>query len=223
MNDEPITARPTLSKHPTQSDSSGNLPNVMVFFGSGQYLTNADKTTTNLNYFYGVWDKGDDDLDSGDLVEQTYDNAFSPARVLTSNSVDYAGGDHGWYISLPDTGERSITNPVVRGGIVFFNTFVPESDPCSSGGYGWRFALNIEDGSTPEEQIFDANEDGIIDDNDKVSAGPVTTGNNVLSQDGFLPEPVFIEDIAYTAEDPTKVIELADIAKGRFGWQELIP
>jgi type IV pilus assembly protein PilY1 len=70
-DDQPITTKPTLSKHPTISDDGTNEPNVMVFFGSGQYLVDSDKTSTDDNYFYGVWDKGDNTLDDGDLVEQT--------------------------------------------------------------------------------------------------------------------------------------------------------
>ena len=220
---EPLTAQPTLSKHPTQSDTSGNLPNVMVFFGSGQYLTNADKTTTYQNHFFGVWDRGVYGLDVTTLVEQTYDTAFAPARVLTNNNVDYAGGENGWYIELPDSGERSVTRPVVRGEVVFFNTFVPISDPCSVGGYGFRFALDIVTGGSPDEVTIDSNEDGVIDSNDQATdASGNTAIVAAIRQEGFLPEPVFIEDIAYTAEQPAKVVELKEIPKGRFGWQELI-
>ena len=78
-------------------------------------------------------------------------------------------------------------------------------------------------GGSPDEVAIDANNDGVIDDNDKASDG---SGNYdtiaAIHQEGFLPEPVFIEDIAYTAETPSKVIKLKDIPKGRFGWQELI-
>jgi len=221
---EPITSKPTLAKHPTVSTDGTNAPNVMVFFGTGQYLVNGDKTTTDDQYFYGVWDRGDTGLNDTDLVQQTYEAAFDPERVLTRNTVDYtAGGDHGWYFKLKDSGERSVTNPVVRGGIVFFNSFVPVIDPCSVGGFGYRFAVDMITGGSPDEVAIDTNGDGVIDDNDKASDG---SGNfdtiAAIRQDGFLPEPVFIEDIAYTAETPSKVIKLKNIPKGRFGWQELI-
>jgi len=221
---EPITSKPTLAKHPTVSADGTNAPNVMVFFGTGQYLVNGDKTTTDDQYFYGVWDRGDTGLNDTDLVQQTYEAAFDPERVLTRNTVDYtAGGDHGWYFKLKDSGERSVTNPVVRGGIVFFNSFVPVIDPCSVGGFGYRFAVDMITGGSPDEVAIDTNGDGVIDDNDKASDG---SGNfdtiAAIRQDGFLPEPVFIEDIAYTAETPSKVIKLKNIPKGRFGWQELI-
>ena len=43
-----------------------------------------------------------------------------------------------------------------------------------------------------------------------------------VRQEGFLPEPVFIEDLAFTAEEATKVKPLKKVPEGRFSWQELI-
>jgi type IV pilus assembly protein PilY1 len=230
----PITAQPTLSKHPTIADipvpqSGANEPNIMVFFGSGQYLVNADKTSTNLDHFYGVWDRGDDELVSSNLVQQTLQVGFTnidtgaAARVLSSNNVDYAtGAKYGWYFTLPDSGERSITKPVVRGNVVFMNTFVPEDSACAAGGYGWRMAVDLETGGPPKQTTIDANNDGIIDGKDDAQSGPIVETITAIKQEGYLPEPVFIEDIAYTADTPSKVVELKDIATGRFSWQELL-
>ncbi|MDH3856887.1 MAG: PilC/PilY family type IV pilus protein, partial [Gammaproteobacteria bacterium] len=221
--DEPITSKPTLALHPTVSSDGTNAPNVMVYFGSGQYLVDADKASINDNYFYGVWDRGDYDLDDGDLQEQTFIPAYAPERVLTRTAVDYLGSKYGWFFELDVNGERSVTNPVVRGGLVFFNSFVPVSDPCSVGGFGYRFAVDMISGGSPDEVAVDVNGDGVIDDNDKASDGSGNTDTiAAIRQEGFLPEPVFIEDIAYTAETPSKVIELPEPPTGRFGWQELI-
>jgi len=220
---EPITAQPTLAKHPTPADSASNAPNLMVFFGSGQYLVDGDKTSTDDNYFYGVWDRGDGDLNNiSDLIEQDYDSNFTQ-RVLENDPVDYAGGDYGWHFKLPDSGERSVTHPVVRGEIIFFNTFVPVTDPCSVGGYGYRFAVKLINGGSPLGVVSDANNDGVIDDLDLAVDG---SGNTAviaaIRQDGYLPEPVFLEDIAFTAETPTKVKKAKKLPVGRFSWQELI-
>ena len=227
INNEPITSKPALAKHPTVSDDGTNAPNVMVFFGSGQYLVDADKANTDMNHFYGVWDRGDNNIDSTSLVQQTYENGFTdlngdPVRVLSRNVVDYNGVDYGWYFELDESGERSVTNPVVRGGIVFFNSFVPVEDPCSVGGFGFRFAVDMITGGSPDDVAIDTNEDGVIDDNDKASDGVTSDTIAAVRQEGYLPEPVFIEDIAYTAETPSKVAKLKDIPKGRFSWQELI-
>ncbi|MEE8364660.1 MAG: PilC/PilY family type IV pilus protein, partial [Gammaproteobacteria bacterium] len=58
QGNEPITAKPVLASHPTQPDSNSpsNAPNIMVYFGSGQYLVDADKSSTDVQSFYGVWD-----------------------------------------------------------------------------------------------------------------------------------------------------------------------
>jgi type IV pilus assembly protein PilY1 len=222
IGNQPITAQPTLAKHPTLADSVSNSPNLMVFFGSGQYLVDGDKTSTDDNYFYGVWDRGDDDRTSSHLVEQTYDSNFTQ-RVLTNNDVDYVGGDYGWFFILPDSGERSVTHPVVRGEVIFFNSFVPVTDPCSVGGFGFRFAVDILTGGSPSNIISDTNDDGVIDSLDLADDG---SGNTAviaaIRQDGFLPEPVFLEDIAFTADQPTKVKKNKKLPDGRFSWQELI-
>lgn len=230
----PITAQPTLSKHPSVVDipvpqSGANEPNIMVFFGSGQYLVNGDKTTTNDEHFYGVWDRGDDELVSGNLVEQFWLSGFTnidtgnPTRVLTSNNVDYATvAKYGWHFSLPDSGERSITKPVVRGNVVFFNTFVPEDDACKAGGYGYRMAVDLATGGPPQQTTIDVNGDGVIDDKDDAGDGNIIETVTGIKQEGYLPEPVFIEDIAYTADTPSKVVKLKEIATGRFSWQELL-
>ena len=108
--------------------------------------------------------------------------------------------------------------------MIFFNTFVPNSDPCSVGGYGFRFALDLANGGSPEDTTLDTNDDGVVDEDDQVknSSGQV---NNVgaLEQEGITINPVFAGDgVVYTAEDNASVVKLKDIPRGRFGWQELI-
>ncbi len=220
----PITSKPVLAKHPTESDSGTNYPNVMVFFGSGQYLTNGDKSTTDVNHFYGVWDKGDDGLDvaTNNFVRQNYDNSFNPFRVLTNNPVNYAGGDYGWYFDLRDSGERSVVAPAVRGDLVFFNTFVPETDPCSSGGFGWRMAVDIVTGGSPLEAASDVNGDGVIDASDVANNGSTDAFVAGSREDGFLSDDAYIEQFAYASDKKKLVKEYPNIPTGRFGWQELI-
>jgi len=217
---QPITAKPVLAKHPTIPDQStpSNAPNLMVFFGTGQYLVESDKSSSATQSFYGVWDRGDKQLDVSNLVQQTFDSSYTQ-RVLTRNHVDYSS-KYGWRFDLPETGERSVTSPVARADAVFFNSFIPVTNPCSVGGYGYKFAVDMVTGGSPEEAIIDINKDGVID-NDDNEAG----ANGVVAatrQDGFLPEPVFIEDLAFTGEVATKVRKLPDLPTGRFSWLELI-
>ncbi|MCP4378934.1 MAG: hypothetical protein GY794_22500, partial [bacterium] len=230
----PITVKPALAKHPTISDDGSNDPNVLVMFGTGQYLTNSDKSSTDDNHFYGVWDRGDTGLTHSSLVEQTFQSGYTdvngdPVRVLSRNTINYSGGDYGFFIELPENGERSVTNAVVRGKNVFFNTFVPVDDPCSVGGFGFRFAVDMITGGSPENITFDTNNDGVIDASDAAQppggggAGGVGDPEIVaIRQEGFLPEPVFIENLSYTADEPDPVPPLPEPPVGRFSWQELI-
>ncbi|MCK5091143.1 MAG: hypothetical protein KAR30_01330, partial [Gammaproteobacteria bacterium] len=70
---QPITSEPTIVIHPTVGDSGSNAPNTLVMFGTGQYLTTTDKTSTGVQTFYGVWDEGSKELLRADLQEQTFE------------------------------------------------------------------------------------------------------------------------------------------------------
>ena len=81
-----------------------------------------------------------------------------PIRVLSKNSVCYAATTPdctsssplkiGWALNLlnpanplltppknADEGERVVSFPLVRRGLVVFSTVIPSPDPCKSGGH----------------------------------------------------------------------------------------
>ncbi|MCK4709237.1 MAG: hypothetical protein KAU21_11520, partial [Gammaproteobacteria bacterium] len=215
-----ITVKPVLARHPTIpiSSSPDNSPNLMVLFGTGQYLVDGDKSSTNAQAFYGVWDNGTSARLAAHLIEQTFiTNQGFTNRVLTSNQLDYET-DYGWWITLPDSGERVVTSAIARHTEVFFNTFVPTTDPCSVGGYGYKFAVDMNTGGSPSEAVIDTNEDGEINESDNDGAGVIAA----IQQDGYLPEPVFIEDLVFTGSVASKIKKLPFVPSGRFSWQELI-
>jgi len=226
----PITRRPAISRHPTISGSSSNEPNIMVYFGSGQYLVDADNTDTSANHFYGVWDKGDSNRTTGNLVEQTVtestitdSNGDSVSvRSNTANVVNYSGGEYGWYFDLPTAGERAVFIPIVRGSVVFFNTLIPVDDPCSGGAAGWRMVVDVVDGSSPDAPQFDTNNDGVVDEHDGDPAlGGGFSGqgldDNVLATDNSIHD-----DVLLTGPDEERISKLKNLHIGRFSWQELI-
>ena len=220
VNNQAITAKPALSFHPTQSYNASNKPNIMVYFGSGLYLQEADKTDTSKNYFYGVWDNGNDNLNNTDLIKQSFDSSYSD-RVLSKNSVDYSTKS-GWYIDLDISGERSVTSAVVRFGAVFFNTFIPTSSACTSGGGGYKMAVDSATGGALDEAAFDSNGDSVVDSNDTTSNGTTTSTVTGIKQNGFLPKPVFIEDLSFTGKTSIKVSKQPNVQTGRMAWQELL-
>jgi len=229
IGNEPITTPPVLAKHPTISNDGTNYPNVMVYFGSGQYLTNADKTDTSLNHFYGIWDNAAQNISA--LHKQTFLNGYTdtfgnPVRVLTNTPVNYAGGESGWYWELEDPGEKLIFEPSLRGGIVFANTFVPDPDPCGEGGDSWAMFVDMVNGGSADGPQSDTNNDGVIDDKDRVSNSSGTaalmTSSGSKGEGELYPNNNFLGDLVYRGDDPDEVKELRDIPTGRFSWQELI-
>ncbi len=183
---QPITTKPALARHRTQR-SHVTEPNLMVFFGSGQYLAIGDNYTTNQQTFYGVWDSGrsNGNLDRANLVEQTLGTdtttvAGNTVSVRTINttpatSVDYiTTPEYGWYIDLPTTRERVAVTPHAIGKFVFFNTMIPSTNVCDAGGTGWLMSVSQFDGTDATFPIIDLNADGNFDSNDYVnSATPV--------------------------------------------------
>jgi type IV pilus assembly protein PilY1 len=225
IDNRPITSRPAVSKHPSVADvdegDAGNQPNIMVAFGSGQYLVYADNNSNYDNYFYAVWDNeaGSGNYTLSDLEEKSYDGSYS-VRVTSSNTVDYTE-KNGWYLPLPDRGERVYTNPIIRSGFVFFNSSVPSVDACSAGGYGYRFSLNLDDGTAPDEPIIDINGDGLINEDDTIDGEGVQT--QAATRLGDLPtDDTLVEDYIINQRQLTKINEAPDRKVGRISWQELL-
>lgn len=242
---QPITEKPILVKHP---DGLGGDPDVLVFFGTGQYLADGDITNSAVQSFYGVWDNGTKELTPADLIEQEFLSATflnagadvsSQIRVLTDNTVNYAGNDNGWMINLTlATGERVIVDPDVRGDLVFFNTWIPDTNPCSAGGSGFLMSVKQINGGRPDNAAFDLNGDGSVNTGDLVIV--ITTdadGNEVITKyapsgqkfnSGLPASSSFLSNKQYTpGTDGGSTIEtrdvedLSDNETGRLSWQEL--
>lgn len=214
VGNQPITGRPMVAFHPTVTSDSNNKPNLMVYFGTGQYLVDGDVGTTNSQYFYGVWDKGTDstNLTSANLQLQVF-NQFSSGgiqvRTVSENTVNYLGTtpQYGWYIALPDVGERMVTNPVVVNNTVFFNTLVPSSTPCSYGGSGWIVGLDTATGGRTSYSVFDLNKDHFVNNADKVNDGGTDTVANGQKVEGSIPQsPTFLGSTQFTSNSKGEIV-----------------
>jgi type IV pilus assembly protein PilY1 len=226
-----ITSTPVVVRNREIPTSSSNDPNLLVIFGTGQYLTPGDVTTTNTQTMNGIWDSGSYSIDQGDLVEQvvsygtSVDGVFG--RTLTDNAVSF-GSEDGWFMNLPDSGERVITDPVIRGDLVFFNTMIPDTNPCNFGGSGWLMVAKWSNGGLPGEISFDLNGDGLLNDDDQIAGGPAV-GVEVT---GIPTSPVNLGRKRYTSTTETtggSTIDVTDILDsggpktGRLAWEEITP
>ena len=215
---QPITSKPVVATQ-LQNVSGSHDPDLMVFFGTGQYIVNADKTSTGSQTFYGIWDDGTKERTRSHLLAQTLTaETTSENRVVTDTAITY-GTNHGWLIDLPTTGERMVVNPKIRGKYVFFNTLIPGLELCVPEGSGWVMAVKQENGGEPSEPIFDINNDGVIDANDQIN-GSNPSG---FKLDGIPAASTFLGDVMYTPNDEGNIDarRISVGGGGRLSWQEL--
>lgn len=150
---QPITTAPDVIRHP-----EGGL---LVVFGTGSYLDTNDPSTTQVQTIYGIWDNNAtvSSTNRTNLQQQSINTNTVTAsssvtiggtavstdhdyRTVSANTLDWAT-KKGWYMNLPDSGERVAFNPEIRGGnILKFVTTVPSSDICAAGGYSWEYYIS---------------------------------------------------------------------------------
>ncbi|MEM6514416.1 MAG: hypothetical protein AAF660_15500, partial [Pseudomonadota bacterium] len=123
---------------------------------------------------------------------------------------------------------RMITQPVIRGDLVFFNSMIPDTNPCNYGGIGWQMVAKWSNGGRPDEVSFDTNDDGDLDTNDTV-LGDAAIGIQIVGLPTF---PVNLANKRYTATtettggdtiEVTEIIEIETGRTGRLSWEELTP
>jgi type IV pilus assembly protein PilY1 len=80
-------------------------------------------------------------------------------------------------MDLPSSGERVTGVPYLVSSIIFFNTLIPSSTACSTGGSGWLMALDYDSGGVASAAIFDTNGDGKVDGLDTPTGGVKNDGS----------------------------------------------
>ena len=123
----------------------------VVYVGTGKYLETGDLTTNQKQSIYAI--KDDDATTSlsnprSTLVAQTLTNNTNgtATRTGSANAVNMYSG-RGWYVDLPDTGERVNIDPRLVQGVLLVASIVPTSSACAPGGYGWLNFFDYETGA----------------------------------------------------------------------------
>ena len=202
---EPITAKMNLS--------ADIFDNIWVYFGTGRYIGNDDKTTTDTQYLYGLVDpffnkfydgaNGDYyhnysstlELDINDLFDAdpyvitTIGDVFIGSTFFGTfdDLVDAARIEDGWFRTLTTSKERNVTQLSILGGIAFAPTFVPNSDICGFGGDSSLYALYFETGTPFFESVFETDVEviNIAGDPYQKVTGKIDLGQGKSSGLGF--------------------------------------
>ncbi|MBI3560306.1 MAG: hypothetical protein HY080_01115 [Gammaproteobacteria bacterium] len=204
---QPITVKPVVMRN--TATASGTAPNLLVLFGTGQYMAEGDQTSTSTQSFYGVWDNGTRNLTRTDLQSQlitTVNASFNVTttttttktiRILNNGSVDYTT-KHGWSMDF-DPRERIVSKATLLGNTLIFPTIVPSDAGCGGGGTSWLMAVNPLNGNTPGISVFDVNGDHSIGNPDDYLA-PGGSSPQIIAG---LQNPNMTPDYAYAAPSNT--------------------
>lgn len=203
---QPITSPPVVIRHPQR-------PGAIVMFGTGRYLGGSDVGDNSLQSFYGIWDRmgsqpagsGRNRLQEQEIIETVLNHQGSSydVRTVTNHLVKWDDGQApvnpdeklGWFMDLPESGERVFQRPIVRSGRLIFRTVTPSVDPCAAGGTSWLMEVDPVTGGRILMDIFDLNQDGFFDESDRVnnvqvsglrdsSEGVTSIPNIVMNDDG---------------------------------------
>jgi type IV pilus assembly protein PilY1 len=162
---QPITMSPKIISGPIVS----GLKTSYVAFGTGKYLETSDKTTTDKNSFYVIYDDGSSSPDSTGPIGASI--VSSRAR-LSAGSINTTTGvitvppflwgrslsdtdatrRSGFYFDFATSGERLISNASLAGDDIVFASLIPNSGnnagSCSaSSGGGNEYTVNVDSGN----------------------------------------------------------------------------
>lgn len=171
---------------------------------------------------------------SGDVLTGTVSS--TEVRVISDQPLNQwhwtaASGYMGWYIDMPDYGEKQVTRHILRAGRLIFVSIIPSDHSCKDGGESWLWEIDPLNGGRLAVTAFDINGDGVFDSNDDFQSG---SGNPFLkvsakkSPTGIIQPPSIVTspdgskeykyssssagNIELTTENPDKM------ARGRKSW-----
>jgi Tfp pilus tip-associated adhesin PilY1 len=138
----------------------------------------------------------------------------------------------GWYFDLPLSGERSVSDALIREGRVIFVPYIPEASPCGAGGDTVVMEVDACTGGQLSTPQFDINEDGIIDENDLINIGtaddPVLVAPSGMKAAGKLQPPAILrvpdtdKERKYFSSSRGKIVTVDEkaVVLGITYWQE---
>lgn len=239
-NRQPITARPDVGAHP-----NGGL---IVYFGTGSYYKVGDNIVsdgdTNIHSFYGIYDANtgadtDRVANIGALKEQVVllddiPHADRDGNLRVTSDYSVPSDKSGWFLRLPQAGERQVSRPILRKGRIIFTTVIPSEDPCVAGGSSYLMELDAISGSRlTVESPFDVNEDGEIDSSDFIEVEIdgetiVIPVSGVESDVGIIKTPGIVEgdgkEFKYASGstgDLQVITESSSRVSGRLSWRQI--
>jgi type IV pilus assembly protein PilY1 len=154
---QPIQAQPIATV-----DHDGK---VFLYFGTGRYLETEDFQNKDVQSFYSIIDDhSGQEVSRSQLVDQT--STINPLESFK-----------GWFVDLVEAdGERIVEPDALVSGIVYFTSFAPNDEMCTTGGRSFLYAMKFRNGAGFDDDDDDSNDstDGrVIDLGDGIATKPV--------------------------------------------------
>jgi type IV pilus assembly protein PilY1 len=139
----------------------------------------------------------------------------------------------GWYFDLPVSGERVLSDVMIREDKVIVLSYNPEGDPCGSGGTSIIHQIDACSGGRMVEPQFDIDNSGNIGTGDLINIGttedPIYVAPSGLLKDGRLQPPAILnlnnaagEEIMYFSSSSGEIEgeKAPEVTQGIGHWRE---
>jgi type IV pilus assembly protein PilY1 len=175
-----ITAQPRIV------DPKGNGL-AKVVFGTGRFVAKLDRTDTNQQAVYGIFDPGPNyagyPLTQTQLENKPVTATAGVGKKLVSvSSAAIPIGKLGWWFNLPFTGDRviagagllSASNRVIVASFTPIKDTLAANDPCVENSESTLYVFNPDTGG-PSGASIDTNGDGFVNSADDAGVSGYTT------------------------------------------------
>ena len=130
-----------------------------VYVSTGRYLGTTDLANTAKQSIYAIKDtltstayatprtslrKNTIGLTTGTVTNS--DGTTSTQQIRTSTCTTNCSSTSGWYVDLPDSGERVNVDMKLQLGTLVVTSNVPQNNACNIGGYSYINFFNYSDG-----------------------------------------------------------------------------
>ncbi|MDM7949943.1 PilC/PilY family type IV pilus protein [Hydrogenophaga sp.] len=168
-NPQPITAPITTTVNAVAGDPNYN--SVFVHFGTGSYFLAGDPSSTAAQTLYGLIDDNTVIPNRSNLVQRLFSISYTQGGAAVRSLSGAVSGDmtgrSGFFIDLPEAGERNVTASTygfTTQPVMFFSSAIPQVSDCTPGGRGYINLIDPFTGAQTANPSLDANNDGNFTD-----------------------------------------------------------
>jgi len=180
-------ANQRITAQPRVVDPKGNGL-AKVIFGTGRFITTSDRTNSQQQAIYGLFDAGPNAYAAAITQSQlqqkpvTTTAGVNGIRLVKVSNAAILSTKVGWWFNLPFAGERviaaagllSASNRLIVSSFTPTKDVAKANDPCVENSESTLYVFNPDTGG-PSSASIDTNGDGFVDSDDDAGVSGYTT------------------------------------------------